>query len=165
MSSFLCEGFLYAAIGGHSSSRCTGLSLSRPLLLRSTGSRCVGSVVVAHGPSSSTSCGIFPDQASNPFPRHWQADSQPLHHHGSPHFNFCSTMSSFSRWGNGIKYLKTGSLVLWLFHLVVPQATWPWPGTSTLPRFHYPYSKGEWQYFFGILFIYLFIFSRFLLLI
>ena len=40
-----------AASGGHSSSRCSGLSLSRPLLLRSTGSRCAGSVIVAHGPS------------------------------------------------------------------------------------------------------------------
>ena len=38
-----------AASGGHSSSRCAGLSLSRPLLLRSTGSRRAGSVVVAHG--------------------------------------------------------------------------------------------------------------------
>ena len=42
---------LVAASGGHSSSRCAGLSLSRPLLLRSTGSRRAGSVVVAHGPS------------------------------------------------------------------------------------------------------------------
>ena len=34
-SSFLCEGFsLLAASGGHSSSRCVGLSLSRTLLLR-----------------------------------------------------------------------------------------------------------------------------------
>ena len=40
---------LVAASGGHSSSRCTGLSLSRPLLLRSTGSRRAGSVIVAHG--------------------------------------------------------------------------------------------------------------------
>ena len=31
-SSFLCEGFLVAASGGHSSSRCAGLSLSRPLV-------------------------------------------------------------------------------------------------------------------------------------
>uniref|UniRef100_A0A8C0D6L7 KRAB domain-containing protein n=1 Tax=Balaenoptera musculus TaxID=9771 RepID=A0A8C0D6L7_BALMU len=69
---------------GHSSSQCTGLSLSRPLLLRSTGSRCAGSVVVAHGPSCSTVCGIFPDQDSNPYPLHWQADSQPLRHQGSP---------------------------------------------------------------------------------
>ena len=43
-----------------------------------------GSVVVAHGPSCSAACGIFPDQGSNPCPLHWQADSQPLHHQGSP---------------------------------------------------------------------------------
>ena len=73
-----------AASGGHSSSRCAGLSLSRPLLLRSTGSRRAGSVVVAHGPSCSAACGIFPDQSSNPCPLHWQADSQPLRHQGSP---------------------------------------------------------------------------------
>ena len=76
---------LVAASGGHSSLRCAGLSLSRPLLLRSTGSRHAGSVVVEHGPSCSAACGIFPDQGSNPCPLHWQADSQPLHHQGSPH--------------------------------------------------------------------------------
>ena len=75
---------LVAASGGHSSSRCAGLSLSWPLLLRSTGSRHAGSVVVAHGPSCSTACGIFVDQGSNPCPLHWQADSQPLCHQGSP---------------------------------------------------------------------------------
>ena len=73
-----------AASGGHSSSRCAGLSLLRPLLLRSTGSRRAGSVIVAHGPSCSAACGIFPDQGSNPRPLHWQADSQPLRHQGSP---------------------------------------------------------------------------------
>ena len=76
--------FLVAASGGHSSSRCAGLSLSRPLLLRSTSSRRTGSVVVAHGPSCSAACGIFPDQGSNPCTLHWQADSQPLRHQGSP---------------------------------------------------------------------------------
>ena len=75
---------LVAASGGRPSSRCAGLSLSRPLLLQSTGSRRAGSVVVAHGPSCSMACGIFPDQGSNPCPLHWQADSQPLHHQGSP---------------------------------------------------------------------------------
>ena len=75
---------LVAASGGHSSSRCAGLSLSRPLLLRSTGSRRACSVVVAHGPSCSAACGVFPDQGSNPRPLHWQADSQPLRHQGSP---------------------------------------------------------------------------------
>ena len=63
-------------------SHCRGLSL------RSTGSRRAGSVVVAHGPSCSAACGIFPDQGSNPYPLHWQADSQPLHHQGSPIFSF-----------------------------------------------------------------------------
>ena len=58
--------------------------LSRPLLLRSTGSRRTGSVIVAHGPSRSVACGIFPDQGLNPCPLHWQADSQPLCHQGSP---------------------------------------------------------------------------------
>ena len=74
---------LVAASGGHPSSRCAGLSLSQPLPLRSTGSRRAGSVIVAHGPSCSAACGIFPDQGSNPCPLYWQADSQPLHHQGS----------------------------------------------------------------------------------
>ena len=75
---------LVAASGGHSSSRCAGLSLSRPLPLRGTGSRRAGSAVVAHGPSRSVAWGIFPDQGSNPCPLHWQADSQPPCHQGSP---------------------------------------------------------------------------------
>ena len=77
---------LVAASGGHSSSQCADLSPSRPLLLRSTGSRRAGSVVVAHGPSCSAACGILPDQGSNPCTLHWQADSQPLRHQGSPYF-------------------------------------------------------------------------------
>ena len=56
-------------------------------LLRSTGSRCAGSAIVAHGPSCPAACGIFPDQGSNPCPLHWQADSQPLRHQGSPGYS------------------------------------------------------------------------------
>ena len=48
-----------AASGGHSSSRCAGLSLSRPLPLRGTGSRRAGSAAVAHGPSRSVACGMW----------------------------------------------------------------------------------------------------------
>ena len=84
-----------AASGGHSSSRRAGPSLSWPLLLRSTGSRRAGSAIVAHGPSCSSACGIFPDQGSNPCPLHWQADSQPLRHQGSPTY-FLNT-EKFSR--------------------------------------------------------------------
>ena len=75
---------LVVASGGHSSSRCVGLSLSRPLLFRSTGSRRAGSVIVAHGPSCSAACGILPDQGLNPCPLHWQANSQLLRQQGSP---------------------------------------------------------------------------------
>ena len=73
------------ASGGHSSSRRAGLPPSRPLLLRSTGSRRADPATVAHGPSRSAACGILPDQGSNPRPLHWQADSQPLRHQGSPY--------------------------------------------------------------------------------
>ena len=84
---------LVVASGVHSSSRSVGLSLSRPLLWRSTGSRRAGSVVVAHGPSCSAACGIFPDQGSNPCSLHWQADSQPLRHQGSPWAFFNESLS------------------------------------------------------------------------
>ena len=83
-----------AASGGHSSSRCAGLSPPRPLPLQSTGSRRAGSAIVAHGPRRSVACGIFPDQGSNPCPLHWQADSQLLRHQGSPLEN------TFSFYGN-----------------------------------------------------------------
>ena len=90
---------LVVASGGHSSSRCAGLSLSHPLLLRSTGFRRAGSVIVAHGPSCSAACGIFPDQGSNPCPLHWQADSQPLRHQGSPIFEvLCLVILLFLCW-------------------------------------------------------------------
>ena len=42
------------------------------------------SVVVAHGLSCQVVCGIFPDWGLNLFPLHWQADSLPLSHQGSP---------------------------------------------------------------------------------
>ena len=77
---------LVAASGGPSSSRCAGLSLSRPLLLRSTGSRRAGSVIVAHGPGCSAACGIFPDQGSNPCPLHWGFSTTALPGKPSPRF-------------------------------------------------------------------------------
>ena len=47
-----------------------GFSLLWFLLLRTTGSRHKGSVVVAHRLSCPAPCGIFPDQGSNPGPLH-----------------------------------------------------------------------------------------------
>ena len=46
------------------------------------------SVAVAHGLSCSAACGIFLDQGSNPCSLHWQADSYPLGHQGSPRLGF-----------------------------------------------------------------------------
>ena len=96
---------LVAVRGAHSSSQCTGLSLSQPLLLRSTGSRRTGWVVVAQGPSCSAACGIFPDQGSNPCPLHWQADSQPLRHQGSPDFFLNISILSVHIWYTSYNYL------------------------------------------------------------
>ena len=39
-------------------------------------------VLVEHGLSCSTACGIFPDQDLNLCPLHWQVDSLPLSHQG-----------------------------------------------------------------------------------
>ncbi|XP_073665617.1 receptor activity-modifying protein 3 isoform X1 [Tursiops truncatus] len=47
------------------------------------GSGRAGSAAMAHGPSRSAACGIFPDRGMNPCPLHRQADSQPLRHQGS----------------------------------------------------------------------------------
>ncbi|XP_032479403.1 isocitrate dehydrogenase [NAD] subunit alpha, mitochondrial isoform X1 [Phocoena sinus] len=75
---FVCLFFLWYA----------GLSLLWPLPLRSTGSGRAGSAAMAHGPSRSTACEIFPDRGMNPCPLHWQADSQPLRHQGNPLLGF-----------------------------------------------------------------------------
>ena len=37
-----------------------------------------------HGPSCPAACGILPDQGRNACPLHWQVDSLPLDHQGSP---------------------------------------------------------------------------------
>ncbi|XP_073664623.1 START domain-containing protein 10 isoform X2 [Tursiops truncatus] len=52
--------------------------------IKSTGSGRAGPAAMAHGPSHSAACRIFPDRGTNPCPLHRQADSQPLHHQGSP---------------------------------------------------------------------------------
>ena len=80
---------------------CTQVFSSRgePELLSSCGTQASGcsdfscgawalgaqaSVVVACRLSCPVACGIFPGQGSNSYPLHWQADSSPLSHQGSP---------------------------------------------------------------------------------
>ena len=84
-SSFLCEGFLQLRRAGATLHRGARASHCRGL------SRCGAQAPDAQAPdaqahrlSCSAACGIFPDQGSNPCPLHWQADSQPLCHQGSP---------------------------------------------------------------------------------
>ena len=112
---------LVAASGGHSSSRWAGLSLSHPLLLWSTVSRRAGSVIVAHRPSCSAACGIFPDQGSNPCPLHWQADSQPLRHQGSP-MRVPSRSHSTSILPEGLMLIVDMLVFLLLLHMYISYA-------------------------------------------
>ncbi|XP_032509300.1 guanylate-binding protein 1-like isoform X1 [Phocoena sinus] len=51
-----------------------------PPPLWSSGFGRAGSAAMAHGPSCSVECGIFPHWGTNPCPLHRQADSQPLCH-------------------------------------------------------------------------------------
>ena len=46
--------------------------------------RSTGQVVVVHGLSCPTVCGVFPDLGSNPCILYYQVDSLPLDHEGSP---------------------------------------------------------------------------------
>ena len=70
----VCGLSLVAVSGSYSLLWCAGFSLQWLLLLRSTGSRRTGSVVV-HGLSCSVARGMFLDQGSNLCPLHWQVDS------------------------------------------------------------------------------------------
>ena len=92
-SSLLCVGYSLV--------QCTYFLLQWLLLLRSMGSSVQASIVVAHGLQSlgsvvvaqrlscSTPCGNLLDQGLNLCSLHWQLDSKPLDHQGSPcHLNF-----------------------------------------------------------------------------
>ena len=54
-----------------------------------------GSVFVVRGFSCLLASGTFLDQGSNPWTLHWQVDSQPPSHEGSPIYPFL-------RWGNWV---------------------------------------------------------------
>ena len=84
-----CGGFSSLSTG----SGCTGFSSCSTWAqqLGLAHSRAQATLVLAHGLSCSSACGYFPDQGPNPHPLHWQVDSYPLYHQGSPIFFICSS--------------------------------------------------------------------------
>ena len=60
-----------------------------PSAAAASGFQSTGSVVAANGLSCSAAGGIFLDQRSNLCPLHWQVDSLPLSHQGSPIMDSC----------------------------------------------------------------------------
>ena len=89
---FFLAMYLFVASGGYSLVVVRGLLLWQ-LLLWSMGSRTpglysTGSIAVVNQLSCSAACGIFPDRGSNPCLLHWQGDSLPLSHQGSPSQRF-----------------------------------------------------------------------------
>ena len=65
-----------------------GLSGARAPIVVVPGLWSTGSVVVVARLRCPVACGIFPDQGSNPYLLHWQADSLPVSRQGSPRFSF-----------------------------------------------------------------------------
>ena len=86
---FCIDFSLVAASKGSSLLQCVGFSLWWFLLLRSSGSRACTSVVVAFrlnscSGQSSMLCGTWDLPGSGIKSGHWQVDSLPLSHQGSP---------------------------------------------------------------------------------
>ena len=93
-----------------------------------------GSVVVVHGLSCSVACGIFPDQGSNPCPLHWQADSQPLCHQGSPNLTNLSNNKLDSFPSKSSSSLLPPYIQMPLFFLVlVTSSTLPFSSSCPHP--------------------------------
>ena len=65
-------------------SGCRAQALGQASAVAAPELQSTNSIVGAHGLSCSTACGIFLDQASNWCLPHWQTDSLPLSHQGSP---------------------------------------------------------------------------------
>ena len=88
-----------------------GLFVAWLLSLHSTGPS-MDSVAVVHGVSWSVACGILPGQGSNPCSPHWQAESKPLKHQGSPRVSLLTLLFSLfgSPSGTGLKILSHPSI-------------------------------------------------------
>ena len=85
-SSLLCIGFLQLwQMGGYSLVAVLGLLIALASLVVEHGLWDVQALVVAACRLiCPMACGILPGQGLNPCPLHWQVNSQPLYHQGSP---------------------------------------------------------------------------------
>ena len=81
-----CVGFSLVAVSRLLTGGASLVAVSRLLTGGFSGCRAWALVLVADGLSCSVVCGIFPDQGSNLHLLHWQEDSLPLNHQGSPMF-------------------------------------------------------------------------------
>ena len=75
---------LVAASGGYSVVAVCGLLAMMASLVGEHRILSTTAIVVARGLSCFAACGIVPDQGLNPCLLHWQVDSSPLSHQGSP---------------------------------------------------------------------------------
>ena len=132
-------------------SHCGGFSLRWLLLLRSMGSRlfsCCGaralgsraSVVMAHRLSCSVACGIFTDRGLNPCPLHWEVDSQPLRHQGSPCLAFLIAPPFSVLWRTGW-FVRIQTLTEWRQRLL-----WDWHRSDAATTASRHYGGPEKQY-------------------
>ena len=83
-SSLLCVGFLQLWRAGATLLWCVSFSLGGFSCCGAQARGAQASAFVAHGLSCSVARGIFLDQGSNLCSLHWQGDSYPLDHQGSP---------------------------------------------------------------------------------
>ena len=84
-----CTGFFLVAVCGLLVAVASPVAERGPYSMRdsvvvASGFQSTGSIVVVHGLKHSAACGIFLDQGSNLCLLHWQVDSLPLSHQGSP---------------------------------------------------------------------------------
>ena len=79
-----CMGFSLVESRGYSLAAVHRLLTAVASLVAAPRLWSTGSAVVGHECNCSATCGIFPDQGSNLCLLHWQADSLPQGHQGSP---------------------------------------------------------------------------------
>ena len=103
----LSGGFSFQGLPFPGASLSGGFSCCRANALDARWLQCTGSVVATCGFSCSPAYRIFPAQGSNWCSLHWQVDSYPLQHQGSPHSLIDSFSYSFCKYLHGLDHLPT----------------------------------------------------------